>query len=230
MRSKLDSVLTVSLVVCAVVTTSVVLYRAILAPSASSARLPERAPVFIPTWRSQASNGILLGPRSAPVQLIEFSDFECPFCASLHNTLKLLRERYPLQVSITYVHFPLRMHRFAVPAARVAECADDQGRFEAMYDRLFDEQEAFGLKSWSDYAVEAGVPALATFDSCVRRTDSVPRIEAGKRWGVSLDVRETPTVIINGWMLGRPPTIEELTSMVEAILAGKSPVPDRKQS
>jgi protein-disulfide isomerase len=62
------------------------------------------------------------------------TDFECPFCGSFHKTLKAVREQYPTQVALTYVHFPLPMHRFALPAARVAECADDQVRFERLTD------------------------------------------------------------------------------------------------
>ena len=55
--------------------------------------------------------GVPLGPSNAPVQLVEFSDFECPYCASLHAGLKSVLERFPADVAITYVHFPLSMHR-----------------------------------------------------------------------------------------------------------------------
>jgi protein-disulfide isomerase len=93
-----------------------------------------------------------------------------------------------------------------------------------MYDRLFDEQESFGLKPWSDYAKEAGVPDLVRFDTCIKETGSVARIEEGKRLGQKLDIKATPTLIVNGWMLGRPPTADELDAMVKAVLSGKSPV------
>src|SRR5260370_32414860 len=104
-----------------------------------------------------------MGSTQAPVQLLEFADFECPFCATFHKDVKSLRTRYPTQVALTYVHFPLPMHRFAEAAARVAECASDQGRFEAMYDQLFDEQDSFGLKPLSEYATKAGVSDRAAF-------------------------------------------------------------------
>jgi protein-disulfide isomerase len=184
----------------------------------------EHKPALIPRWQEYLSEGVRIGPPQAKVQLIEFADFECPFCGSFHKTLKTVRDRYPDQVSLEYVHFPLPMHRFAVPAARVAECAGDQGRFEAMYDQLFDGQDSFGLKPWNDYATAAGVPNLTAFDECIKRSDPIPRIEQGKALGKRLDVQGTPTLIVNGWKLGHPPSEEELDGMVKKILAGKSPV------
>jgi protein-disulfide isomerase len=228
MKIKVDSLITVTLVVCAIITTGLVIRREFFAPAAQSAPLPdEEKPVLIPHWRDNLDKGIRLGPAGAPVQLIEFADFECPFCGSFRKTLKVVRERYPTQVALTYVHFPLPMHRFALPAARVAECAGEQGRFEAMYDHLFDEQDSFGLKPWSEYATAAGVPDVTAFDTCVKRTGVIPRVAEGQALGKVLDVRGTPTLIVNGWKLGRPPNSDELDAMVRAVLAGKSPIRGR---
>jgi protein-disulfide isomerase len=225
MKWKSESWLTATLVACALLTTSLVVRRELFPQSRVQSALQK--PTFIKDWKSELSAGVRLGPENAPVQLIEFADFECPYCATLHTTVKVIRERYPTQVALTYVHFPLRGHRFAMPAARVAECAGDQGRFDAMYDRLFDEQESFGLKAWSDYAIEAGVPDLVSFEACVQKTSVVTRIEQGKQLVARLDVKATPTLIVNGWMLARPPTVDELNAMVGAILAGRSPVSGR---
>jgi protein-disulfide isomerase len=225
MKIKFDSIVTLTLVVCAVITTGVVLRREFTAPAAGRRQVDQdQKDALIARWRDDLSKGIRLGPDAAPVQLIEFADFECPFCGDFHTKLKALRARYPTQVSLTYVHFPLPGHRFALPAARVAECAGEQGRFEAMYDQLFEGQGQFGLKPWDDYAIAAGVLDIAAFDVCTKKTDSMPRVEAGKALGAKLDIQGTPTVIINGWKLGHPPTAEELDQMVQRILAGKSPV------
>ena len=116
------------------------------------------------------------------------------------------------------------MHRFAEPAARVVECAGDQGRFEAMYDLLFEQQDKFGLKPWSEFAADAGVADSTTFEACIKRTEPIPRVTEGKALGGQLDIQGTPTVVINGWKLGRPPSLEELDRMVKAILVGKSPI------
>jgi protein-disulfide isomerase len=224
MKAKWDSVLTVTLVACAVTTTALVIHREFGAPAMASSQASTQRREYIRDWRAQLGHGVRLGSTSAPIQLIEFADFECPYCGDFHKQLKGLREQYPAQVSITYVHFPLQGHRFALPAARASECAGEQGRFEAMYDQLFEGQDSFGLKPWNDYAIAAGVPDLAAFDACTKRTEAVPRIEEGKQLGAKLDVKGTPTLIVNGWMLGRPPSREELDAMVKAVLAGKSPV------
>jgi protein-disulfide isomerase len=223
MMIKLDTIATVTLVVCAIATTGMVLRREFLAPTTVSTPAEQKA-ALIPNWRDDIAKGIRLGPDAALVQLIEFADFECPYCGSFHKMLASVRQRYPTEISLTYVHFPIQGHRFALPAARVAECAGDQGRFEAMHDQLFEGQDQFGLKPWDDYATAAGVPDLAALDACIKKTDPIQRVEEGKALGAKLDVRGTPTIIINGWKLGRPPTEKELDQMVQRVLAGKQPV------
>jgi protein-disulfide isomerase len=229
MKLKWDGVLTATLVVCAVITTGVLLHREFATPLPAPGQSPVQRPVLVRDWKAHLTKGVLLGSSGAPVQLIEFADFECPFCGDFHKKLKALRDRYPNKVSLVYMHFPLPGHRFALPAARVAECASEQGRFEAMYDQLFDGQESFGLKPWAEYATAADVPDLTAFDVCIKRTGPVSRIEEDTQLGKKLDIRATPTLIVNGWMLGQPPTAEELDAMVKAILAGKSPVAEGRK-
>ena len=218
-----DNVATATLVVCGLMVTGLLLRREFFAPGSPLAK-GEQKPMFIQDWRADRSKGFLIGAADAPVQLIEFADFECPFCGSFHKTLKAVEARYPNKIAVTYMHFPIAGHRFAIPAARVAECANDQGHFETMYDQLFEGQDKFGLKPWDDYAAEAGVPDIAAFDACIKKTDPIPRVKEGKALGNQLDVRGTPTIVINGWKLGRPPSAQELDAMVKAVLAGKQPV------
>jgi Na+:H+ antiporter, NhaA family len=221
---KLDTVLTTTLIICAVFTSGVVVKRE-FSPSPQNAPMSgEEKPTLVAHWQDYLDKGVRMGPAKAKVQLIEFADFECPYCGSFHKILKTLRDRYPDQVSLDYVHFPLPMHRFAIPAARVAECAGEQGRFESMYDRLFEQQDSFGLKPWSEFAAEAGVPDGDAFENCIRRTEPIPRVVAGRQLGKALDVQGTPTLIVNGWKLGHPPSEVELEAMVKAVLAGKEPV------
>ena len=222
MRIKLDAAITTLLVSCAVITTGIVIRREFVAPAAAPGEV-EQKPLLIPHWRDDLEKGVRMGPSQAPVELIEFADFECPYCGDFHKKVKALRERYPTQIALIYVQFPLPGHRFAVPAARAAECAREQGRFEAMYDRLFEEQDSFGLKPWSEFAAEAGVPDGGAFETCIKRNEPIPRVLEGEQLGKDRDVQGTPTVIINGWKLGHPPSETELDAMVKAILAGKDP-------
>jgi protein-disulfide isomerase len=226
MSSKSDLTITVTMVVCALVTTGVVVHRefgASRAASAAGTGAPEKA-VLLHDLKPNEGSSVYIGPSDAPVQIIEFADFECPFCGDFHKKLKSIKRKYPEKIGLTYVHFPIPGHRFAMPAARVAECANDQRRFESMYDALFEGQDQFGLKPWDDYAAAAGVPKLGAFDECIKKTDPIPHVEEGKALGAKLDVQGTPTIIINGWKLGHPPSEAELDNMVQRILAGKQPV------
>jgi len=223
MKVRLDTVITGTLVLCALVTTGLVVRREFFSPALSPV-LREKKPIFIKDWRAILSRGSAIGSADAPVQIIEFGDFECPFCGEFHRTLGSVQREHPNAVTLTFAHFPLPGHRFAAPAARVAQCAGDQSRFEAMHDQLFEHQDDFGLKPWSDFANAAGVPDLGAFDACVKRTDPIPSVEESKALGKKLDIQGTPTIIINGWKLGRPPNADELDGMVRAILAGKTPV------
>jgi protein-disulfide isomerase len=223
MKVKIDTIVTGVLVICALSITTLVARRE-LTSSPTSMLEEERRPLYVKEWQDGLDRGVRLGAADAPVQLIEFADFECPFCAEFGKTLKLLREKYPTQIGLTYVHFPIFGHRFAIPAARAAECAGEQGRFEAMHDELFEQQDQFGLKPWTDMAKKAAVPDIPAFETCVEKTAPISRVEEGKALGAKLDVKGTPTIIINGWKLGHPPTEAELDQMVRRILAGKSPV------
>jgi protein-disulfide isomerase len=223
MNNKLDRILTVTLAVCALFTTGLVLHRELSAPPDPVSGVPK--PRFVPDWKSEFTDGIQLGSTNAPVQIIEFADFECPYCADFHRVVQALRQRYPAKVALTYVHLPLPMHRFAIAAARAAECAGEQGRFEGMHDRLFEEQNSFGLKPWADYAAEAGVENIATFNACLERSVPFARIEQGKHAADRLNIKATPTLMVNGWLFGTPPSADQLDTQVRAILAGRSPVP-----
>ena len=127
-------------------------------------------------------------------------------------------------MSTSFVHFPLDFHRFARPAARAAECAAAQDRFDEFADALFEKQDSLGLKPWGAYANAARVPDVLAFDRCVADTVTVARIENGRALGKQLDVQGTPTVLVNGWRLPMPPDSAELSSIISEVLAGKRPV------
>ena len=85
--------------------------------------------------------GAAKGPESAPVTIVEFSDFQCPYCAASGPVLTRLFEKYPGKIRLIFRHFPLPGHIQAMPAAEAAECARDQGKFWEMHDLLFQHQE-----------------------------------------------------------------------------------------
>jgi Protein-disulfide isomerase len=220
MKMSWDGALTAILVACALTTTAVLLHKEFFA--SRDIGISDR-PVFIKDWRAHLEKGQRVGSPDAPVQLIEFFDYECPHCATFHVTLENLRRIYPQQTAISFVHYPLPGHDYAEPAARAAECAGEQGFFESMHSVLFDKQRALGSGAWRDFAQQAGVRDLQLFVSCIDTDQPRHRIKEGKRLGEQLGVRGTPTLIINGWKFSRPPSAEELDHMIKLALAGKKP-------
>lgn len=141
----------------------------------------------------------IIGDPNAPITIIEFSDFQCPFCARFHTqTLPLLFEEYIDQgkVKLVFRDFPIQsIHPNSLPASVAAECANDQGKFKEMHDVLFDNQNEWNkqetvdaLSLFSQYATEIQLEQ-ETFDSCLASGKHIEEIrkdlEDGKDYGVS---------------------------------------------
>jgi protein-disulfide isomerase len=184
------------------------------APNAAPAA-PE-SPKPVTNWEQYIPTGRLIGPKNAALTLVEFADFECPACKTLHDRLKELRTQYPRDFAISFHHVPLHYHEMAYPAARAAECAAEQGRFEAYHDKIFENAESLKGVSFRNLAVEAGVPDLKKFSACAARTDPVKQIEddRGIAFG-TLQITGTPTVLLNGRMYSYAPNNSELKQMIE---------------
>jgi len=182
---------------------------------------PNDPPTLVGEWEKLPAEGILVGNSSAPVMVVEFSDLECPFCRRFHEQLLELRQAFKDKVAYTFIHFPLNGHRNAYAAARAAECAYSQGRFEAFISAVFSTQDSLGQKAWSRYGREAMVPDSAEFARCSSDTARVERVDRGRALGSLLKVRGTPTVIVNGWRFATPPTDTQLRRVVNDLLNGR---------
>jgi protein-disulfide isomerase len=177
-------------------------------------------------WQDALAAGVRLGSADAPIQVLEFADFQCPWCARFEATVQTIRDKYPDQVSFTFAHFPLPGHSFAEPAARVAECARNQGRFETMRSLLFAQQQAFGLVPWTDFAKQAEIQDIEEFEACVNDTRSLERVDYARELAEKMDIRGTPTVIVNGWKLPVTPSSGDFDKIVKNVLDGKPPATD----
>jgi protein-disulfide isomerase len=214
--------MSVTLTLCAVAIVGMYARREFFSPpGASSQNSASAAPVFLPSWNQAADVSVRMGPSTAPVSIMILSDFECPACRGFANTVREARRANPEDIQVLYVHYPIAYHRFAVPAARAAECAGAHGRFEAMHDQLFAKQDSLGLKAWGSYATDAEVPDLVEFESCASERAPIPRLEAGKAFGEEINVLGTPTVIINGWRMSRVPNLKQLEQYTASIREGK---------
>lgn len=144
----------------------------------------------------------MLGDPDAPVKIVEFSDFQCPFCAHVQSHLTVLRQRHPDKVAIVYRHFPLSaIHPHAVTAGIAAECAGEQGRFESYHDVLFQGQEALGVRPWNDFAAEAGVADVERFDECVAEERYRDRLDRDTRAGEEIGVDATPAFLVGNRLI-----------------------------
>jgi len=175
---------------------------------------------YDPQWKAWYDSSHITGPRGAKISVLEFGDVECPFCATFEKEIAAVIQKYPGDVRLAFVHFPLKNHRFARPAARAAECAGEQQPFLQLIDHMYAEQDSLGLKAWTVLAAESGVRDTIAFAQCVAEAKYDERIESGVRLGRRLGVRGTPTVYVNGWRVARPPTIEEFDQMVDDARAG----------
>jgi protein-disulfide isomerase len=197
MNKRIDP-LTLFLVICAVLISALVIRRE-LVPQLAAASAANR---MVPDWRQLSRSGYRLGASDGRVQIGEFSDFQCPYCADAHHVLADALARHPNDVTLIYRHFPLRaIHPRAVEAALAAECAGEQGRFGTYHDMLFAAGDSLGRIAWEEIARRAGVAALDEFSSCVHSRKYLARVERDERVARALGLRGTPTLVVNGEMI-----------------------------
>ncbi len=152
-----------------------------------------------------AAEGPSLGPENAPVTIVEFSDFQCPYCAAAVPTLDQVMSAYPDKVRLVYRSFPLPQHANAYKAAEAGLCADEQGQFWPMHDWMFAHQSQLALTDLKQEAMALGLDS-AQFDSCLDSGKYAARVEADLKAGEAAGVSATPTFFINGReLLGAQP-------------------------
>jgi protein-disulfide isomerase len=161
-----------------------------------------------------------LGPASAPVTLVEFSDFQCPFCSRVGPTLKQIRETYGDQVRLVFKHLPLDMHRDAPGAHAAAEAAGRQDKFWEMHDKIFENQRELNAEKYKQYATELGLD-VAQFEKDVASSEVKARVDADKREAASLGATGTPSFFINGRYLSGARPFEAFKEIIDAELEAK---------
>ena len=160
-----------------------------------------------------------LGPSSAPVTVVEFSDFQCPFCQRVAPTLKKLRETYGDKVRVVWKDFPLtQIHPEAFKAGEAAHCAGEQGKYWEYHDRLFANQQALQPDSLKKYAADLGLDA-AKFNACLDTSKYGDRVREGVVQGSRLGVSSTPTLYINGRLLSGAHPYETFVRIIDEELA-----------
>lgn len=188
-------------------------------PDDSSLALPE--PPAGPVKPVDEKVDHVLGPKSAKVTLIEYSDFECPFCQRFYPTVKELLKAYPNDVRFVYRHFPLNsIHPNAQKAAEASECAAKLGGNDAffkLHDKIFERSPDIGPSVLVTLAKEIGLKE-ADFKACLDSGEMAAKVNQDLQEGTSAGVSGTPATFVNGKLTSGAVPLETLKTAIEAEL------------
>jgi protein-disulfide isomerase len=158
------------------------------------------------------------GAPEASVVLVEFTDFQCPFCAQAAETMRRLKQDYAGKIRVVLRQFPLPFHPDARPAARAALAAHDQGRFWQYHDLLFANQSTLGSEALIGYAKQAGL-SPDKFKAAAQGESTEERVEHDIELGRSVHVQGTPTMFLNKKRVADPIDYQKIAGAIDAALA-----------
>jgi len=167
-----------------------------------------------------AADGPARGPKDAPVTIVEFSDFECPYCGAAHDTVEQVMNTYAGKVRLVYRQFPLSFHPHAAKAAEASLCAADQGKFWEFHDVLFKNQKKLEPADLKAHASEVGMDAQK-FSQCLDSGEKKKAVDADQQAGLAAGVGGTPAFFINGVFLNGAQPIDEFKKVIDGELASK---------
>jgi protein-disulfide isomerase len=181
-------------------------------------------------WPVNVGNAPAKGPKNAPITLVVFSDFQCPFCGRIEPTLAKLESEYPGKIRVAWKNFPLSFHQNAKPAAKAAMAAGEQGKFWEMHDKLFANQQQLDRASLEKYGQELGLN-MAKYKDALDSNKFDAQIDADTKEGSAVDVSGTPATFVNGRKIGGAYPYEIFKKIVDQELAKKGNVAtaDRKR-
>jgi protein-disulfide isomerase len=182
-------------------------------------RVGTRIPDLV--WADLADHATRLGPGHRPLDVIEFSDFQCTACRSIEATIAELRRRHA-GFAIGYVHYPIeRLHPQALGASIASECARDQLRFTEYHDALFNNQNLVAKQAWDSLAVVAGVKSATAFHKCLASEEAAARVKYDMTIGRRIGIAGPPTFVVNGVFRGAL-SAERLAVLVDSLVAAAS--------
>ena len=157
------------------------------------------------------------GPASAKVTVVEFSDFQCPFCGRVNPTLKEIEDQYKGKIKIAFRNLPLPFHDKAHLAAEAALAANEQGKFWAMHDKLFANQQALDRPSLEKYAQEIGLN-MNRFTAALDSGKFKDKVDSDAKEGAAVGATGTPTFFINGTRLVGAQPADKFKELIDAEL------------
>ena len=162
----------------------------------------------------------ILGEEDAPVTMVEFSDFQCPYCARFfEQTFPQLKENYIKtgKVKLAFRHLPLSFHQYAQKTAEASECANEQGKFWEYHDTVFNNQDQLSDTILSTWAGEIGLD-VKKFDDCLESGKYKEKVQADSNDAGSYGVSGTPSFFINGKLLVGAQPYEAFQQVIDAEL------------
>ncbi|MDR3608418.1 MAG: DsbA family protein [Oligoflexia bacterium] len=167
-------------------------------------------------------NSPWFGGEHAPVTIVEFSDFQCPFCSRAAETVTELKKKYGNKIKLHFRMFPLPMHKDARPSAEAALCVNDQGmpKFWKFHDLLFKNQDKLTPENFAKWAKEAGADE-AKFKSCFDGHQFAKVVQSDTEYGEKIGVKSTPTFFINGQLVNGALPLDQFSEIVDDELASK---------
>jgi protein-disulfide isomerase len=167
-----------------------------------------------------AATGPAKGPDNAPITIVEFSDFECPFCSRAIGTVDEVMKAYEGKVKLVFRQFPLSFHPNAQKAAEASLCAADQKKFWEYHDVLFQNQKALQVDSLKKYAADLKLDTAA-FNKCLDSGEKAATVKADMDAGQKAGVSGTPAFFVNGIVLSGAVPAEEFKSIIDSELQAK---------
>lgn len=158
------------------------------------------------------------GSKSAPVVIVEFTDFQCPFCGRAAATIGKLEQRYKEKIRVVFRDFPLTVHPDAAKAAEAGSCANEQGKFWEMHDKLFQSQSDLKVASLERYAAELGLNT-SQFNDCLGSGRYAQKWRQDIAEASAFGVRSTPSFFINGRLLVGAMPLESFAEVIDEELA-----------
>ena len=189
-----------------------------------AANTPEAEQQQVTRYPIEEGGNPSIGPVDAPITIIEFSDYQCPYCQKWESEVfQRLLDEYPTQVRIVYRDFPLNsIHPQAAPAANAANCAGEQDAYWQFHDKLFSYEFDLGKEAYLNYARELELD-MSSFTVCLESDRYAEEVSADISYAVDLGVQSTPTFFINGlYVVGAQP-YETFKKLIDQELAGEIP-------
>jgi protein-disulfide isomerase len=166
-----------------------------------------------------AAVGPSMGPASAPVTIVEFSDFECPFCAKVEPTIKQVMSDYAGKVRFVFRDYPLPFHAHAQKASEASHCAEAQDRYWPMHDVMFSNQDKLDIDGLKKLASGVAGMNQAKFDACLDSGEMTDTVTSNERAGEVVGVSGTPHFFVNGRSLDGAQPYEEFKKAIDRELA-----------